>query len=83
MEFHRLSIGPREFFLSSPEAMEELKGNITGALKDGGGWVEIISAKHRSVSVLITPSVHITAETFEAADNDTDDGSEHAPFDDY
>lgn len=83
MEFHRLSIGAREFFLSSPEAMEELKGNITGALKDGGGWVEIVSARHRSVSVLITAGSHVTAETFEAADNDSDDETEHAPFDDY
>lgn len=85
MELHRLTIGSREFFLSSSEAMDELKERITSALHEGGGWVDILSAKHRSISVLITSSVHITAETIEAPDSEIDDGDEHErpPFDDY
>jgi hypothetical protein len=56
---HRLTVDGRDYFL--PDPVTELKGKILGAIKDGGGYVNIPPLRGGpGIDILFSPGMPVT-----------------------
>jgi hypothetical protein len=80
---NRLTVDGRDYFL--PDPVTELKGKILGAIKSGGGYVNIPPLRGGpGVDILFSPGMPVTWSQFEvgdatgaASDDASDDASDY------
>ncbi|MEL4318334.1 hypothetical protein WJX64_04910 [Leifsonia sp. YIM 134122] len=59
----RIKIDGREYTIPSELDAQAIMESITGQLRAGGGFVEIVRTPDRSVNVLVSPGMSLTVET--------------------
>ena len=59
MKIHRLTVDGRDYFL--PDPVDELRGKILAAIKDGGGYVNIPPLRGGpGIDILFSPGMPVT-----------------------
>lgn len=59
MMIHRLTVDGRDYFL--PDPVDELRGKILAAIKDGGGYVNIPPLRGGpGIDILFSPGMPVT-----------------------
>jgi hypothetical protein len=77
MIVHKMTVDGTEYFLDPSQNVDETKSLVVDAVKRGGAVVDIQTAGHSTVSILVSQSTPVTFETVEA-----EDPGEHDPGDD-
>lgn len=58
----RIKIDGREYVIPTEEEAQAIMETITGQLRAGGGFVEIVRTPDRSVSVLVSSGIGLAVE---------------------
>ena len=88
MMIHRLTVDGRDYFL--PDPVDELRGKILAAIKDGGGYVNIPPLRGGpGIDILFSPGMPVTwsqidvgGEPSEPSEPAGDELDPEAPYED-
>lgn len=76
----RVTVNDVGFFLAQGQDVDELKGEIESAVRDGPRFVEFVVVGNRSVSVLVSTATQVVISVDTVQYDYRDNGDDSAPF---
>jgi hypothetical protein len=74
------TVGSSSYILAQGHDVDELKTQMTAAVRSGGGFVDLVLFGNRTVSVLVSPGTSVIFETAEVDTDSRDTGDVAQPF---